>query len=287
MKKKGSAGLAIVGGLLIFGIKLYAWLVSGSVALLSDTLESIVNIFASLMMFISVLVSEKPPDTDHMYGHQKVENISCLLEGILIIAASGFIAWTAIRRISNPVELVELSYAALVSIFATCLNGVLSWLLMKAAKETGSIALEGDAKHLLSDVVSSLGVVVGLYIGEAVGLPIIDPVMALIMAFIVFRMGMGLIRKAVGGLMDESCSKAEAEIRRIMDRHAEKFVDYHDLRTRKSGNKVFAELHLSLDGGLSVQEAHDFTDHLEEDFRRELPYVSLTIHIEPKNDEEK
>jgi len=283
MNKKSIAASAIIGGVLIFAVKIYAWWISDSVALLSDALESIVNIIASVMMFASVLISEKPPDEDHMYGHQKIENISCFIEGFLVILAGVLIAWAAFGRLSNPVKLVELNYAVLISLFATSLNGVLSWLLMKTADKTGSLALEGDAKHLLSDVISSVGVVIGLFIGEQLGIPILDPVMALIVAFMVLKMGVDLVRKSGGGLMDEACDKTEAEIKRIMDRHHQSFVDYHNLKTRKSGDRVFAELHLSLDGGLSVQEAHDFTDHLEEDVQDELPNVSLTIHIEPEN----
>jgi len=282
MDKKSTATSAIIGGVVILIVKLYAWWISGSVALLSDALESIVNILASVMMFASVLISEKPPDEDHMYGHQKIENISCLIEGFLVIAAGLLIAWAAYGRLSNPVEIVELNIAVFISLFATSLNGVLSWLLMRTAGKTGSLALEGDAKHLLSDVISSVGVVIGLFIGEQLGIPVIDPLMAMIVAVLVLKMGVELVLKSGGGLMDESCGETEKEIRRIMDRHHQSFVDYHNLKTRKSGEKVFAELHLSLDGGLSVQEAHDFTDHLEEDVQAEIPNVSLTIHIEPE-----
>jgi cation diffusion facilitator family transporter len=153
---------------------------------------------------------------------------------------------------------------------------------MRTASKTNSMALEGDAKHLLSDVISSVGVAFGLYLGKILGLPLADPVMAMIVALLVLRMGVGLVLKAGGGLMDESCKDAEEDIRRIMDRHKTSFVDYHNLRTRKSGDRVFAELHLSLDGTLSVQEAHDFTDHLEGNIRDELSNVTLTIHIEPE-----
>lgn len=282
MNKKTIAASAIAGGVLIFAIKLYAWWISGSVALLSDALESIVNILASLMMFASVLISEQPPDESHRYGHQKIENISCLIEGILVIIAGFLIGRAALGRLFNPVALEQLDYAVIISLLATAGNGVLSWLLMNTAKKTNSLALEGDAKHLLSDVVSSVGVAIGLFIGQRVGLPIVDPLMALIVALMVMKMGVDLITKSGSGLMDESCEETEVEIRRIMDMHQTGFVDYHNLKTRKSGDRIFAELHLSLDGSLSVQEAHDFTDHLEDDIEKELPHVSLIIHIEPE-----
>ena len=281
MDKKGIAASAFVGGVAIFGIKLYSYQISGSVALLSDALESIVNIVASLMMYMSVVISERPPDENHRYGHQKIENLSSLAEGGLILVAGALIAREAVGRLYQPVPLVRLDVALGLSLFATLLNGAISWMLMSKARETGSMALEGDAKHLLSDVVSSLGVAAGLYLGQVFRVPVLDPVMALIVSALVLRLGVGLVWKSGGGLMDESCLETEERIRELMDRHGNRFVDYHDLKTRRSGSRVFAELHLSLDGGLSVQEAHDFTDHLEWDVENELPEVDLIIHVEP------
>jgi cation diffusion facilitator family transporter len=281
MDKRGIAATAIVGGVAIFGIKLYSYYISGSVALLSDALESIVNIVASIMMYVSVRISEQPPDDNHRYGHQKIENISSFIEGALIIVAGALIGRAAVNRLLEPVTLVSLDIAIGLSLFATALNGVLSWLLMKKAEETRSMALEGDAKHLFSDVVSSIGVAFGLFIGQFLGIPVLDPLMAMIVAFMVLRLGLGLVYKSGSGLMDESCPETEEQIRKLMDRHKSQFVDYHNLKTRRSGDRVFAELHLSLDGSLSVQEAHDFTDHLEWDVENEIPSVDLTIHVEP------
>jgi cation diffusion facilitator family transporter len=281
MDKRGMAATAFVSGVAIFGIKLYSYIISGSVALLSDALESIVNIVASLMMYMSVVISERPPDEDHRYGHQKIENLSSLAEGGLILVAGALIAREAVGRLYQPVPLVSLDVAIGLSLFATLMNGALSWMLMSKARETGSMALEGDAKHLLSDVVSSMGVAAGLYLGQFFGVPVLDPFMALIVSAMVLRLGVGLVWKSGSSLMDESCPETEEKIRELMDRHENRFVDYHDLKTRRSGNRVFAELHLSLDGGLSVQEAHDFTDHLEWDVENELPDVDLIIHVEP------
>lgn len=163
--------------------------------------------------------------------------------------------------------MINLNYAVGISMLVTLGNGVLSWGLLKKVSETSSIALEGDAKHLLSDVVSSVGVAAGLLIGLYVDYPILDPLMALIVSLLVLRMGVGLILKSSTGLMDESCDETDEKIRSIMDRHESRFVDYHNLKTRKSGDKVFTELHLSIDGETSVREAHDFTEHLEEDIQ--------------------
>jgi cation diffusion facilitator family transporter len=282
MDKQKTALTAIIGGILIFALKMYTWLISGSIALLSDALESIVNIMASLMMYWSIRVSDKPPDQSHPYGHQKVENLSCAIEGLLVLLASVLIAQTAYDRIYNPVELIGLNTAMILSLVATAGNGVLSLILMRSSKETGSMALEGDAKHLLSDVLSSGGVVIGLFIGQKLNIPILDPVMAMIVSVLVLKMGWDMVYKAGRELMDESCPEAEEKVRTVMDRHQHQFVDYHDLKTRKSGEKVYAELHLSVDGEMSVKEAHDFTDHLEEDLENDVPNVVITIHVEPK-----
>ena len=283
MDKKSSALTAIIGGVLIFALKLFTWYISDSIALLSDALESIVNIVASLMMYWSIRVSEKPPDKSHPYGHQKVENLSCAVEGVLVLFAALLIIQTAYERLNNPIELVSIDLALFLSLLATAGNGLLAWGLMRTSEETGSLALEGDAKHLLSDVISSGAVVIGLFIGQMLNIPVLDPLMALAVSVIVIKMGGEMVYKAGRGLMDESCPEAEEKIRAVMDRHQHQFIDYHNLRTRKSGDVVYAELHLSVDGQMSVQEAHDFTDHLEEDLANEVSNVEITIHIEPKD----
>ena len=200
-----------------------------------------------------------------------------------MLFAALLIAQAAYGRLSNPVELLSMDLAMFLSLLATAGNGMISWILMRTAKETGSIALEGDSKHLLSDVISSGGVVIGLFIGQRLNLKLLDPMMALAVSVIVLKMGGEMVYKAGRSLLDESSPETEEKIRAIMDQHQHTFVDYHDLKTRISGERVYAELHLSLDGQMSVQEAHDFTDHLEEDLANLMPNVEINIHIEPKN----
>jgi len=281
LSKRRAALTAVAGGLFIFALKLAAWVMSGSVALLSDALESIVNIVASGMMYVSVLISGMPADSDHHYGHEKVESISMLVEGGLIVTAGLFIVHEALGRFSEPAALTRIEFAIVVSLVATALNGVLSWYLSKAAVETDSPALEGDAKHLLSDVVSSAGIAAGLYLASVTGWSMLDPVLAIMVSVLVFKMGIELVYKAGQGLMDRAAPEEEAKIRGLLNRHQSQFVDFHDVKTRRSGGRVYAELHLSMDGSMTVQEAHDFTDHLEEDLKLELPEVSVTIHVEP------
>lgn len=282
MKKKQAALMAIIGGVAILGIKLLAYLVSNSVALLSDALESIVNIAASGLMFFSIHVSEKPADDSHNYGHQKIEEISSMLEGVFIIAAALLIVYAATGRFFESVELLELNLAIGISMLAAALNAGLSWFLARTARRSGSAALEGDAKHLLSDVISSAGVWIGLFVVQLTGWNFMDSILAFVVAALIAKMGIGLILKSSHHLMDRSCKEEEEKMKEILARHRFRFIDFHNVRTRRHGNQIFAELHLSVDGSLSVKEAHDLTDHLEEEIKEELPSMNLIIHIEPK-----
>jgi cation diffusion facilitator family transporter len=276
------AVITVIGGFVIFGLKLLAFAVSGSIALLSDALESIVNIVASIMMFFSVKMSGKPPDSNHNYGHEKIENISAFIEGVLVVIAALLIVYTAIGRLRNPTfELLELNIAVGISFLAMFSNLGLSVLLRRTAKNTGSMALEGDSKHLLSDVFSSVAVNAGLLVANFTGLKILDPLLALMVAFLVGKMGIELIQKSGKHLMDTSADDEQEKIEDLLKDHKPKFINYHNVKTRKSGSKVFAELHLTVDSNLTVQEAHDFTKHLEEDIRQKMPEVSITIHVEP------
>jgi cation diffusion facilitator family transporter len=252
MDNRGAALVAVGGGIIIFAVKLGAWYISGSVALLSDALESIINIVASCLMLFSVYVSGRPA-----------------------------IIHTALERLSDPVPITSVGSALGINLFATALNGGLSWYLIRRSKETGSIALEGDAKHLFSDVVTSVGVAGGLYFSQLTGWIQADAIIALAVSVLIMRMGAVIILKSSRVLMDDHCPETEEKIEALLDRHRSSFVDYHDIKTRRSGTQVFAELHLSIDGEMTVKDAHDFTDHLEEDLKKELLDVAVTIHIEP------
>jgi len=281
MEKKQAAVIAIFCGIAIFGIKLVAYFISNSVALLSDALESIVNIAASGLMLFSVCISERAPDSSHKYGHEKIEDISSLVEGIFIIIAAILIIHAAAGRLFESAELFKLDFAIGISMFATALNAGLSLLLLKTAKSCGSTALEGDAKHLFSDVISTVGVWIGLFVAQLTGWDFMDSILAFVVAALIVRMGVGLVLKASNRLMDQSCIAEEEKIIEILGRHSFQFIDFHNLKTRRHGNQVFAELHLSVDGSLSVKVAHDLTDQLEEELKEEQPNVNLTIHVEP------
>ncbi|MEJ2244001.1 MAG: cation diffusion facilitator family transporter [Candidatus Bathyarchaeota archaeon] len=281
MEKKQVAVLAVFCGVAIFAIKLVAYFLSNSVALLSDALESIVNIAASALMLFSVCVSERAPDSDHKYGHEKVEDISSLIEGIFILIAAALIVYAAAGRLFESGEFLELNLAIGISVFATALNGALSLLLIRTAKSCGSTALEADAKHLFSDVISTAGVWIGLIIAQLTGWIFLDSILAFFVSALVVKVGIELVIKSSNRLMDQSCTAEEEKIIEVLNRHSFNFIDFHNLKTRRHGNQVFAELHLSVDGALSVQEAHDLTDHLADELRLDQPNVNLTIHVEP------
>jgi len=281
MNKRQMAFIAILVGVVVLLVKLFAYFVSNSVALLSDALESIVNIAASVLMFFSVFISEKPADEDHNYGHERIENLSCMIEGLLIVAAALLIVYTAAGRLFAAADLLEVNLGIGISMLATGLNAGLSFFLARAAKKSGSAALEGDSKHLLSDVISSVGVWLGLFVAELTGWSILDPVLAFIVAALIVRIGAGLIWSSSTNLMDRSCPKEEKKIIEVLLRHKPNFFDFHELKTRRHGNRVFSELHLTVLGSLSVEEAHNLADHLEEELKKEMPLISLTIHLEP------
>ena len=282
MRKFEAALIAIIGGIAVFIVKLYAYFISNSVALLSDALESIVNIAASGLMLFAVYVSEKPADHNHDYGHQKIEDISRMLEGLFIMIAVLLIVYTAAVRLFKSPELSEVNLAVGVSMLATAINAGLSWFLGRTARMSGSAALEGDSKHLLSDVVSSAGVWIGLFVAQLTGWSYLDSVLAFIVAALIARMGAALVVKSSQNLMEQSCDEEEVKIKKVFIRHSSRFLDFHDLKTRRNGNLVLAELHLVVDSTISVKDAHHLTDHLEEDLQKELPNVNVTIHIESK-----
>ena len=281
MKKKQTAFTAILVGIIVLLVKFFAYSVSNSVALFSDALESIVNIAASVLMFFSVFISEKPADQDHNYGHERIENLSCMIEGLLIVAAAVLIVYTAAGRLFAAADLLEVNLGIGISMLATGMNAGLSLFLARAAKKNGSAALEGDSKHLLSDVISSAGVWLGLFVAELTGWSILDPALAFIVAALIVRIGAGLIWSSSTNLMDRSCPKEEKKIIEVLLRHKPNFFDFHELKTRRHGNRVFSELHLTVLKSLSIEEAHNLADHLEEELKKEMPLISLTIHLEP------
>jgi len=279
MDKKRVATIAIVVGIMVFLLKVAAYLLSNSVALLSDALESIINIVASVMMLLALSVASRPEDVDHRYGHHKAENISALVEGILIIIAAVVIVEASIGRLLDPVPLEDIDLGLLVSLGATSLNGILATVMMREARKNNSIALEGDAKHLFSDVLSSVGVVAALFVATVTNLFILDAIIAIVVAVLLARMGIDVLRKTAHDLMDSACEEEEKLIEEILDANSG-YIEYHDLKTRRSGTKVFMEVHMCLDGDLTISEGNRIIMKIENDLRMAIPDIVPNIRIE-------
>jgi len=283
VQKGQVARLAVVVGLLIFLIKLTAYAISGSVALLSDALESIVNIAASVMMTASIKVASMPADADHKYGHQRAENISSMVEGMLIVIAAILIIMASLMRLLDPQPFTSIGLALLVSLVATAMNGGMSYLLMRTSRISGSIALEGDAKHLLSDVISSVGIVIGLSLAELTGWYILDPILALIVAVLLIRMAYSVLTKTLSDLMDQRCPESEALIESVLKEQGG-FLQFHDLKTRRVGGNVYAEMHICVPAKSTMAEAHELTERLEEALRAKVPGIIVLIHVETEKE---
>jgi cation diffusion facilitator family transporter len=279
VNKKQIAMMAIGGGICIFVLKLIAFLISGSMALLSDAMESIVNIVASIMLFAAITIAARPADENHRYGHDKAENISALVEGILILIAAILIIEASLGRIFNPVPLENVDVALLISLCATSINGVMGLIMLRAARKSRSIALEGDAKHLFSDVISSVGVVIGLFIASITGWFILDPLIAMVVAFLLIWMGINVLRKTSGDLMDASYPEEEAKIQAIIVKH-QGVLDCHEIKTRRSGHRIYLECHVCVDADSTVAEAHDLTERITAELEKEIPDIVVNIHVE-------
>ena len=273
----------IVVGLAVLGMKAAAWWLTGSAALYSDALESVVNVVASLIAFGALRVAARPADANHPYGHEKAEFFSAAIEGGLIIVAAGSILQHAWRTWQDPVVLDAPWVALSLTVVSTVINGGWAALLGRVGRTSRSAALVADGRHLWSDVVSSTGILAGLGIALATGLHWLDPLLAAGTAVHVLWSGLSVVRSSVGGLMDEAPDSATMErIRRLVNEHAEGALEAHDLRTRHAGRFTYLEFHLVVPGAMRVDEAHDICDRVEAALKSEVPGLVVTIHVEPE-----
>ena len=278
------AATSILVGVIVLGIKYLAYAVTGSVALYSDALESFVNVATAIAALLAVRLSEQPPDANHPYGHYKVEYFSAVLAGTLIIVAAGLIlreSWIAAqapRMLDAPLE------GLVLSTFASVLNAGWSFVLISRGRKLRSPALVADGRHLFSDVVTSIGVVIGIGLALATGWAILDPALAALVALNILWSGWRVIRESLGGLMDEAVPGAQlAAIRDVIARHAEGAIEAHDVRTRNAGRVTFIDFHLVVPAQITVREAHDICDRLEAALKEAIEGALITIHVEPEN----
>lgn len=266
-------------------LKLAAWQLTGSVAMLSDALETVVNVVAAMLAFFAVRLANKPADRRHPFGHRKAEYISAVAEGVMIIFAAFLILREAGAALSNPQLNDTPTDGLIVNAFATLINGAWATVLLRAGRRSTSPALTASARHIFSDVFTSLGVLVGLGLALLTGWLILDPLLAIVVALNILWEGWKVIRESLDGLMDVSLPDSElAEISTIIDAHMTGALQYHDLKGRRSGKSIFVEFHLVVDGTMQVAAAHDICDRIEDALTQAHPASTFLIHLEPDSE---
>jgi cation diffusion facilitator family transporter len=279
------AWLSIAAAIATMLLKTVAWRLTGSVGLLSDALESLVNLAGALMALAMLSVAARPPDEDHPYGHGKAEYFSAGVEGTLIVVAAICIAVAAVDRFLHPRALEQVGLGLAVSVVASLVNLGVALVLLRAAREYRSVTLQANAQHLLTDVWTSAGVLVGVVAVAVTGWQQLDPLVAIAVAANIVWTGGRIVFASVAGLMDASLPANElAVLREILDRYAPDGIEYHALRTRQSGALRFVSVHVLAPPEWSVQRGHDALERIEADIRRALPPVTVFTHLEPLGD---
>ncbi len=278
--KTSIARLSVFSNTLLITMKLIVGILSGSVSIISEAIHSSMDLLAAVIAFFAVRVSDVPPDQRHPYGHGKVENISGVIEGILILVAALLIIGKAIKKFfGEPIELESIWLGAVVMFISAIVNTIVSRKLYKVARETNSLALEADALHLKTDVFTSLGVAVGLGLIILTGVKWFDPVIAILVALFIIRESFVLLKKAFWPLIDSSWGTDEIEDLEKKLNTME--VNYHDLRTRVAGNYRFIDIHVEIPENESVGSAHQYCDRIEDELRSTYDNLTVTIHVEP------
>jgi cation diffusion facilitator family transporter len=275
---------SLLVGFVVLAIKALAWWMTGSVALYSDAMESIVNVATAIAALVAIRVAAQPADATHPYGHHKAEYFSAVLEGVMIVIAALLILHQAWLGFTNPQPLDAPLSGVAVNLVASVMNGVWCWVLLRTARTERSPALAADGRHLLSDVISSVGVTIGVLIAIMTGLPWLDPAMAALVALNILWSGYHVITASLSGLLDESLPEdILSELRVVISDQAHGAVEVHDLRSRQAGTATFIEFHLVVDGGMSVDDAHVICDRIEAGLLGRVPECVVTIHVEPEH----
>ena len=282
---KRYAWLSIAAAIVTILLKGVAWRLTGSVGLLSDAMESVVNLAGALMALAMLSLAGTPADDRHAYGHGKAEYFSSAFEGFLILVAAFSIGYTAIDRWLHPQALQDVGAGLLVSVVASLINLFAARQLLKAGREFNSITLEADAKHLMTDVWTSVGVIIAVGLVWISGWLWLDPLIALLVALNIVWTGWQLLHRSASGLMDEALSEEQlAAIESVLANFRRQGLDFHALRTRQAGRQAFITLHVLVPGEWTVQHGHDVVEQIEADIRAVVPFSNLTTHLEPIED---
>jgi cation diffusion facilitator family transporter len=279
------AGISVATALATLALKFGAAYLTGSVGLLSDAVEGLVNLFAAVLAFVVLSYAHDAPDREHNFGHEKAEYFSSGIEGALIFVAAGAIVWTAIPRLLAPQPLEQLGVGLAIAAVAAAANGACAWYMLRGAREHRSITLEADARHLLTDVWTTGGVIVGVLLAGATGFLRLDAIVAIAVALHILWTGASLMRRSFHGLMDQAVNEDErAQIVAILDVLRTRGCDYHELRTRRAGARSFVDVHVLVPGGMTVQDGHNLVEGLEKEVQLRLPHVEMLTHLEPIED---
>jgi cation diffusion facilitator family transporter len=280
------AWLSILAAILTIVFKSAAYFYTGSVGLLSDALESLINLVAAFFALLMIKIAAQPPDDDHSFGHDKAEYFASGIEGTLIFLAALGIIFTAVPRVFAPQPIDNLGFGLIISMIATLINLFVGRLLIRVGRERHSIVLEADGQHLLTDVWTSVGVVGAVIIVGFTGWLFLDPIIALVVALFIIRTGFQLIRRSALGLMDTAVlPETQQKIVQILDDYAQKKeIDYHALRTRQSGARKFISVHILVPDEWTVQRAHDLVEEIEDEIREAVPDSIVFTHLEPLED---
>ena len=280
------AWLSIAAAICTIALKSGAYLLTGSVGLLSDALESVVNLFGALMALWMLTIAARPEDESHMFGHSKAEYFSSGVEGTLILVAAGSIIYAAIIRLLHPQGLDQVGVGLVVSVAASVINFVVALILRRAGKNFNSITLEADAAHLMTDVWTSAGVILAVIVVSVSTWTIIDPLIALVVAANIVWTGVNLIRKSISGLMDTALPKDETiKIGEVLDNYRQRGIQFHALRTRLSASRRFISLHILVPGDMTVHDGHHIAEDLEFDLLNLFDEATIFTHLEPIEDE--
>lgn len=286
-----AATLSLLVAVVLMGIKFAAYGLTGSAAIFSDALESIVNVLAGAFALYSVILAHKPADAEHPYGHGKVEFLSAGFEGGMILLAALMIGWRGVEALLSGAPIRRLDAGLLLILAAMLVNGIVGFWLIHAGKKHGSITLEADGKHLLSDAITSVAVVAALVIVRVTGWGLADPLCALAVAVYLMWVAYDLLKRSAAGLMDEQDAADDALIRQILDRHIgpagapPRICSYHKLRHRHTGRYHWVDFHLMIPAGMSVDQAHEIASAIEGEIERTLGPGDATAHVEPCVDE--
>jgi len=281
------AWLSIGAAVATITLKTGAYLLTDSVGLLSDAIESLVNLVGAVMALIMLTIAARPADESHVYGHSKAEYFASFIEGLLILGAAAGIAAAAINRLLHPSALEQLGLGLAVSAAASTINLLVARILMRQGKKRQSITLEADAHHLMTDVWTSVGVIIGVAIAGFTGWEILDPLIAIIVAVNVIWTSIRLISRSVGGLMDAALPESDQmAIQAVMKKYREKGVNFHALRTRQAAARRFVSVHILVPGEWTVHDAHHLAEDFELEVRESLEgVVTVFTHLEPIEDE--